>query len=74
MHNPHPPHGITQLSSKNLSILEEQLAQEATMVKKMRQYSRQCQDSELKNLCNRLAEKHKHHYNALFNYLKSHNK
>lgn len=74
MQGSYPPLDPPQLSSKNLSILEEQLVHESIMVKKLRQYSWQCQDSELKNLCNRLAEKHRHHYNKLFNYLNSHNK
>jgi hypothetical protein len=66
------PASVDQLSSRNLSILEDQLAQESIMVLKLRQYSRQCQDSELKNLCNRLAEKHRNHYNSLLNYINSH--
>jgi len=63
---------IEQLSSRNLSILDDQLAQESIMTLKLRKYSKQCQDSELKNLCNRLAEKHKDHYNTLLNYMNSH--
>ncbi|MDD3297362.1 MAG: hypothetical protein PHP19_00545 [Firmicutes bacterium] len=57
------------LSSKNLSILEEQLSHEALIISKLRQYSRQCRDSELKNLCSNLAEKHKSHYDTLLNYV-----
>ena len=61
MENPYPEEAFELLSSKNLSILEEQLSQEALMISKLRQYSRQCTDSELKNLCSSLAEKHKSH-------------
>jgi ferritin len=64
--------GNQQLSSKNLGILEEQLNQEYLMALKLTQYSKQCQDSELKNLCSRLARKHKDHYNTLLNYMLSH--
>ncbi len=67
-----PPEAFEPLSSINLSILEEQLSNESLMILKMRQYSRQCQDSELKNLCSRLAEKHKNHYSTLYNYVVSH--
>jgi ferritin len=61
-----------QLSSKNLGILEDQLNQEFLMAQKLTQYSKQCQDSELKNLCSRLAKKHKDHYNTLLSYMLSH--
>lgn len=67
-----PSEVFEPLSSKDLSILEEQMSQEALMMLKLRQYSKKSQDSELKNLCSRLAEKHKNHYNALFNYVVSH--
>lgn len=63
---------IEQLSSRNLSILDDQLAQESIMALKLRKYSKQCQNSELKNLCNRLSEKHKDHYNTLLSYMNSH--
>ena len=72
MENPYPEEAFEPLSSKNLSILEEQLSQESLMISKLRQYSRQCSDSELKNLCSSLAEKHKSHYEALLNYVVSH--
>jgi hypothetical protein len=60
------------ISLKNLSILEEQLSRESLMISKLRQYSRQCMDPELKNLCSNLAEKHKNHYETLINYVLSH--
>ncbi len=60
------------MSLKNLSILEEQLSRESLMISKLRQYSRQCRDPELKNLCSSLAEKHKNHYETLINYVLSH--
>ncbi len=65
---------IPSLSANNLSILENQLTQEALMIRKIQHYSRQCQDSELKNLCSRLAERHKNHYNSLLSYLTSRSK
>jgi hypothetical protein len=62
------------MSLKNLSILEEQLSRESLMISKLRQYSRQCRDPELKNLCSNLAQKHKNHYEALLSYIVSHSK
>jgi uncharacterized membrane protein len=67
-----PSEAIEPLSSKNLTILEEQLSQETLIILKLKQYSKQCQDSELKNLCSQLAEKHKNNYNTLLNYVVSH--
>lgn len=72
MENRHPFETFEPLSSKNLSILEEQLSRESLIVSKLKQYSRQCRDSELKNLCSSLAEKHKRHYETLLNYVVSH--
>lgn len=64
--------GNKQLAAKNLSILEDQLNQEALLVKKYQNYSQQCQDPQLQNLCNQIANKHKNHYETLLNYLNSH--
>lgn len=65
----YPSEAFETLSSKDLSILEEQLFQESLMISKLKQYSKQCRDSELKNLCSNLAEIHKNHYDALLSYV-----
>jgi hypothetical protein len=64
--------GNKQLASKNLSILEDQLNQEALLVKKFQNYASQCQDTQLQNMCNQMASKHKNHYETLLSYLNSH--
>ena len=62
------------LSSKNLTILEDQLNYEALNCKKLNVYSDSVNDSELKNVCQKAARMHKQHFDSLFNYLNSHNK
>ncbi len=62
------------LTSKNFTILEDQLTHEALSNKKLSLYSNYCTDSNLKNLCQQAAQMHKRHFDTLFNYLKSENK
>lgn len=61
-----------KLDANNLKILEDQLNYEALMNKKFSTYAGYCTDAELKNLCQQAAQKHKQHYNELYNYLNSH--
>ncbi|WP_089284304.1 hypothetical protein [Anaerovirgula multivorans] len=61
-----------KLDSNNLKILEDQLNYESLMNKKLSTYAGYCTDTELKNLCQQAAQKHKQHYNELLNYLNSH--
>ena len=69
MEDIYPSEAFETLSSKNLSILEDQLSHESLIISKLKQYSIQCRDSEIKNLCSNLADKHKKHYNALLDYV-----
>ncbi|WP_330371298.1 hypothetical protein [Alkaliphilus transvaalensis] len=64
--------GNMQLDSNNLKILEDQLGYESLMNKKFSTYANYCTDTQLKNLCQEAAQKHKQHYNELLNYLNSH--
>lgn len=70
--NQQPGQGNMQLDSNNLKILEDQLSYESLMNKKFSAYAQYCTDTQLKNLCQQAAQKHKQHYNELFNYLNSH--
>ncbi len=73
MHNQqNQPNGNKQLDANNLKILEDQLSYESLMNSKFSTYAEYCTDTELKNLCQQAAQKHKQHYNELFNYLNSH--
>lgn len=78
MHNKQPNNqnnneqGEKKLESNNLKVLEDQLNYESLMNKKFNNYADYCTDTELKNLCQLSAKKHKQHYNNLLNYLNSH--
>ncbi len=60
---------ISTLDQPNLKVLENQLSYESILIKKYTQYSKLCEDTQLKNLCHRAAEIHKENYKILLNYL-----
>ncbi|MDD4295426.1 MAG: hypothetical protein PHC69_00505 [Ruminiclostridium sp.] len=62
------------LSSKNLTILDDQMSKEALNYKKMNMYANTCNDQQLKTVCQKAAQMHKQHFDTLYNYLNSHNK
>lgn len=62
------------LSSKNLTIIDDQLSKEALNFKKMSMYANTCNDQQLKTICQKAAQMHKKHFDSLYNYLNSHNK
>ena len=66
--------GQAMLTSKNLTILEDMLNYESLNYKKLDMYAQNCNDPQLKDICNKAAQLHKQHFNMLFNYLNSHNK
>jgi hypothetical protein len=66
--------GDAMLSSKNLTILEDQMSTAALNCKKMEMYSQTCSDPQLKDLFTQAAQMHRQHFDVLFNYLNSHNK
>ncbi len=57
------------LTVKELMALDDQLNQEQVLIKKYRAYAQECQDGELKSLCNQIADKHQKHLNTLMGYL-----
>ncbi len=66
--------GQAMLTSKNLTILEDQLNAEDLTIKKMEHYAQYAQDTQIKDICSRAAQLHKQHFNFLLSYLNSHNK
>lgn len=58
------------LTSRELSYIEDCLNHEKNLVKKFRNYAEQCQDSTLKRTCEKVADKHAGHYDTLLHYLK----
>lgn len=57
------------LTSKELSAIEDQLSSEATMVKKFRMYAQQCGDAQLKAKCEQIAARHQQHFDRLMSQL-----
>ena len=62
-----------QIESKNLMILEDQATQEMVASKKMEAFASQLSDTQGKNMATQLAQRHRSHFNSLYNYLNSHN-
>ncbi len=57
------------LTTKDLSIIEDQLKHEALANQKAAAYAESIQDPQLKSLANALAAHHKHRYETMYNYL-----
>jgi len=64
----------SMLTSKNLTILQDQLNYEALYSRKFQYYASICQDAELKNICEKAAQMHRMHFDILFNYLNDHSR
>ena len=64
--------GSQQITAKNLTILQDQLNQEALAYKKCDVYSTYFTDPALKNLATQMKQHHKQNFDGLFNYLNSH--
>jgi ferritin-like metal-binding protein YciE len=60
---------LAQLSSKELSAIEDQLSAEKLLVSKFKAYAQTCQDPQLKAKCEQLAAKHQSHYDRLYSCL-----
>jgi len=60
---------MANITSKELSALEDQLNSEQMLVKKYRTFANQCSDQQLKAKCTQIADRHLNHFNTLMNYL-----
>ncbi|MDR2655255.1 MAG: spore coat protein [Oscillospiraceae bacterium] len=60
---------MANLTSKELTGLEDQLKQEENLTKKYRMYAYHCTDSQLKAKCEQMSSVHQNHYNSLLNLL-----
>jgi len=61
-----------QLTATNLKVLIDQMNHEAIATKKCEFYSSLLGDPALKGMVMTLAQRHREHYDKLFNYLNSH--
>lgn len=60
---------MANLTEKELTAIDEQLAQEQLLIKKFKSYSTQATDPALKTKCDQIANQHQCHYNTLMNNL-----
>lgn len=58
------------LTEKELTAIGDQLAYEKLLVTKLKAYSLQCSDPELRQQCETIAGKHQDHYQILLGFLK----
>jgi len=58
-----------QISEKELSLLNDLLADEELLTKKFKMLAQQAQDQEIKEKYERISEQHQGHFNALYSYL-----
>ena len=61
---------MPNLTTKELSAIEDQLELEQVLIKKYTAMTTQCTDPVLQAKCSEIAAKHQTHYNTLLNYLK----
>ncbi len=60
---------MVDLTTKELTALEDQLGLEQNMIKKYRMYSTLCTDPQLKAKCEQIAAQHTEHFNKLLSHL-----
>lgn len=60
---------MANLTSKELSALEDQIGYEDTLVKKYEAMACLCNDAKIRQDFNNFASKHRAHYNTLVSFL-----
>lgn len=60
---------MANLTSKELSALEDQIGMEQTLVKKYEAMACLCSDTAIQQNLNTFADKHRAHYNTLVQFL-----
>ena len=58
-----------QVSEKELSVLNDLLADEELLTKKFKMLAEQTEDKEIKQKYEHISEQHQKHFNALYSYL-----
>ena len=61
---------MANLTTKELTALEEQLGSEQVVIKKYRTLISQCSDTTIRSRLENILTRHQHHYDTLINYLK----
>ena len=60
---------MVNLTTKELSAIQDQLAYEENIIKKYKAFAQSSQDTCIKNTCEEIAAKHKNHFNTLLGHL-----
>ena len=60
---------MANLTSKELSALEDQLNREQVLIKKYKAYAQAASDPQIKTTCEQIAAQHKQHYDTLMGHL-----
>ena len=60
---------MADLTSKELTALEDQLNAEQNMIKKYKLYAGSTNDPQIKTRCEQIAAKHQNHFTRLMNQL-----
>ncbi len=60
---------MANLTSKELSAIEDQAGQEQTLVKKYQAMASMCSDTKIQQCLNDYANKHQQHFNSLVTFL-----
>lgn len=60
---------MANLTSKELSAIEDQLSMEELLVKKYKSIASMTTDQQIKSKCEQIASKHQEHFNTLMGHL-----
>ena len=60
---------MANLTCKELTALDDQMGCEQVLVKKYRAMACLCNDAEIRNELNGIADRHQQHFNTLMNFL-----
>lgn len=59
------------MTERELLVLQDQLSNEELLIKKYTTFASQCNDPEIRDECNRIAQKHMNHFNILMRHINS---
>ena len=60
---------MANLTSKELTIIEDQLTLEQSMICKLKHYAQTSGDTAIKNKCTEMVQRHQNHFNTLVGLL-----
>ena len=60
---------MANLTAKELSAIQDQLGVEENVIRKYRMYAGTTQDSQIRQKCEEIANRHQSHFNTLMGHL-----